>query len=249
VFDELFEHADGHIHGVGFTEGAGGGGAQGGGLIGIGQSGEPVFGHGGVSEGGQRVVAGGDAIAFGGAFAGGVADDGGDAVGGIKTVIEGRLDAAEWHNVAAQTETVTATETVAEAPAEEPVAEEPVAEAPAEEPAAEPVAMTVPTPEEVTPVFVKAGCIGCHVVPGIPGAVGAVGPNLSEIGVVGATRIDGYTVEEYLYESLLNPNAYIAPECPTGPCLPGLMIQNLGDILTAEEIDMVVAYLATMGVE
>lgn len=149
----------------------------------------------------------------------------------------------------AESTAITTTEvTTATAEGDAPPAEEVVAEEPAEAPAAEAVAMAVPAPEEVAPIFTKAGCIACHVIPDIPGAAGAIGPNLSEIGVTGATRIEGYTVEEYLHESILNPNAFIAPECPTGPCLPGLMVQNLGDVLTPEEIDMVVAYLASMGV-
>ena len=122
--------------------------------------------------------------------------------------------------------------------------------------AAEPEAQTTedailnaPTPEEVAPIFTKAGCIGCHVIPNVPGAAGAVGPNLSEIGVVAATRVEGLSAVEYIYQSILEPDAFIAPECPAGPCLPGLMLQNLGDVLTPEEIDMVVAYLATLGVE
>lgn len=110
-------------------------------------------------------------------------------------------------------------------------------------------AATTDTPEapaEVAAIFTKAGCIGCHVITGVPNAVGQIGPNLSNIGVVSATRIEGYTGEEYIRESLLQPNAFIAPECPTGPCLPNLMVQNLGDILTTEEIDAVVAYLLTL---
>ncbi len=122
-------------------------------------------------------------------------------------------------------------------------------EAAADEAPAESVALSVPTPEEVAPIFTKAGCIGCHVIPDIPGAMGAVGPNLSEIGVVAATRVEGLSAVEYIHQSILEPNAFIAPECPAGPCLPGLMIQNLGDILTPEEIDSVVAYMASLGVE
>ena len=105
----------------------------------------------------------------------------------------------------------------------------------------------VPELAAVEPIVIKAACIGCHVIPGIPAAVGQVGPDLSNIGVDGATRIPGYTAEQYIRESLLNPNAFIAPECPAGPCLPNLMVQNLGDTLTAEEIDTLVAYLASLG--
>jgi hypothetical protein len=105
----------------------------------------------------------------------------------------------------------------------------------------------VPELAAVEPIVIKAACIGCHVIPGIPAAVGQVGPDLSNIGVDGASRIPGYTAEQYIRESLLNPNAFIAPECPAGPCLPNLMVQNLGDTLTAEEIDSLVAYLASLG--
>lgn len=100
---------------------------------------------------------------------------------------------------------------------------------------------------EVAAIFVKAACIGCHVIPGVPNAVGQVGPNLTTIGVTAATRIDGYSSEEYIRESLLEPNKFIVPQCPTGPCLPNLMVQNLGDILTTQELDTVVAYLTTLG--
>lgn len=105
-----------------------------------------------------------------------------------------------------------------------------------------------PAPAEVAAIVTKGTCFACHVIPGVPNAAGQVGPNLSEIGVVGATRIPGYTAEQYIRESLLQPNDFIAPECPTGPCLPNLMVQNLGDTLTEEEIDTLVAYLATLGV-
>ncbi len=102
-------------------------------------------------------------------------------------------------------------------------------------------------PAELATVFVKAGCIGCHVIPGVENAVGMIGPDLTNIGIDGATRVEGMSSEEYIRQSLLEPNAVIAPACPTGPCIPNLMVQNLGEILTAEEIDAVVAYLSVQG--
>jgi len=104
-----------------------------------------------------------------------------------------------------------------------------------------------PAPAEVAAIVTKGTCFACHVIPGVTTAVGQVGPNLSNIGVDAATRIPDYTAEQYIRESLLDPNAFIAPECPTGPCLPNLMVQNLGDTLTPEEIDTLVAYLVTLG--
>lgn len=64
---------------------------------------------------------------------------------------------------------------------------------------------------------VPYGCSGCHGSPDgtIPAAVG---PDLSQIAVEGATRIEGYSAAQYIYESILEPNAFIAPDCPNGPC-------------------------------
>ncbi|MBX3011766.1 MAG: c-type cytochrome [Caldilineaceae bacterium] len=109
-------------------------------------------------------------------------------------------------------------------------------------------AVAVVSPEEVAAIVTKGTCFACHIIPGVANAVGQVGPDLTDIGVTGATRIEGYTAEQYIRESLLDPNAYIAPECPTGPCVPNLMVQNLGDVLTPAEIDTIVAYLSSLGV-
>ena len=66
-------------------------------------------------------------------------------------------------------------------------------------------------------LFLSYGCTGCH------GnmedeASAAVGPWLGDIAEVGATRVEGLTADEYVYESILDSNAFISPECPTGPC-------------------------------
>ena len=65
--------------------------------------------------------------------------------------------------------------------------------------------------------YLSQGCNACH---GIPdeGVAAAVGPELGNISVDGATRIDGYSAEQYIYESILDPSSFIAPDCPTGPC-------------------------------
>lgn len=66
-------------------------------------------------------------------------------------------------------------------------------------------------------LFLSYGCTGCH------GnledeASAAVGPWLGNIAEVGATRVEGLSAEEYVYESILHPSEFIVPECPTGPC-------------------------------
>ena len=93
--------------------------------------------------------------------------------------------------------------------------------------------------------MLNTGCNACHITPGLPEAASNLGPDQTNMGVVAASRIEGYTAEEYIRESILMPSAFIVPECPTGPCLP-IMPENLGTLLTVEELDAVVAYLLTL---
>ena len=100
--------------------------------------------------------------------------------------------------------------------------------------------------------FQKGGCAACHTIPGVPGAVGQIGPDLTDIGVTAGERItaDGYTgaadsAEGYIRESLETPNAFVSPDCPTGPCQEGAMPVMAG-ILNGDEIQKVVAYLASL---
>ena len=99
----------------------------------------------------------------------------------------------------------------------------------------------------------KGGCTACHVIPGVPGAVGNIGPDLSEMRTVAEEYIqsDAYTghattVDEYVRESILEPDIFIVPECPNGPCQPGQMPENLADLITDGELEAIVQYLATL---
>ncbi|MBM3144822.1 MAG: nitrite reductase [Chloroflexi bacterium] len=99
--------------------------------------------------------------------------------------------------------------------------------------------------------FTKGGCGGCHVIPGVTGAVGAVGPNLSEIGVVAEDRLqsgeyqgEATSVEEYIYESLVNPDAFVPTDCPGGHCQKGLMPATFGTLLTEQELEAVTEFLS-----
>ena len=55
----------------------------------------------------------------------------------------------------------------------------------------------------------------------------------------------GYTVEAYIRESIVEPSAFVVEECPLGQCLE-VMPQNYGDLLTEEELNAIVAYLASL---
>lgn len=105
----------------------------------------------------------------------------------------------------------------------------------------------------VSQAIQKGGCVACHTIPGIPGAVGTVGPNLSAIGQEAADLIaqgkytgPAKTPEEYITESIQAPDAFLAPNCPTGPCQPGLMPAALAQTLSADEIQAIASYLASL---
>lgn len=50
------------------------------------------------------------------------------------------------------------------------------------------------------------------------------------------------TVEEYLKEALLEPDAYISTHCENGPCSAGVMTASLAQSFTSEELAAVIAY-------
>lgn len=74
--------------------------------------------------------------------------------------------------------------------------------------------------EPIAEIFTRAGCPVCHVIPGIPGANGQVGPTLV-LGTTGPQRIQSpnykgqaHTVHDYVVESVLDPERFIAPGYP-----------------------------------
>lgn len=119
------------------------------------------------------------------------------------------------------------------------------------EPASQPAGLY--EKELAVQAFQKGGCVACHVIPGVPGAVGTIGPDLSAIGKEAADLIAGgnytgmaKTPEEYIAESIQSPDAFIAPNCPTGPCVKGVMPASLAQTLSADELNAVVTYLASL---
>lgn len=71
-----------------------------------------------------------------------------------------------------------------------------------------------------------------------------VGPWLGNIDEEGAERIEGYTAADYVYESILKPNAFIAPECPNGACTePSAMPDTFGQRMTLQDMADVMSYV------
>lgn len=115
-------------------------------------------------------------------------------------------------------------------------------------PAVSPELVPLATGEEsIEQLFVRAGCVVCHTIPGIPGAEGRVGPAL----VLGETAVarlndpnyhgEAKTVREYISESILSPGAYVVPGYP-----PNVMPRWYGKKLSAAALDKIGAYLESV---
>lgn len=88
-------------------------------------------------------------------------------------------------------------------------------------------------------ILFSTNCSSCHA---INGAGGQIGPEL--------TTVYAAKGEEYIRESILLPNAVIAPECPTGTCPSGVMPQTFGETLSEDDLNSIVSYLQEVaGVE
>lgn len=104
-----------------------------------------------------------------------------------------------------------------------------------------------PTPRPVqgdnaADLILNAGCGACHQI-GRIGEAHKVGPNLTNIADVAGERVPGLSAAEYIYQSIVEPGAYIAPDCPNGPCLANIMPRDYGARLTPEQIEAIVNYL------
>ncbi|MCS7088469.1 MAG: cytochrome c [Thermoflexales bacterium] len=134
-------------------------------------------------------------------------------------------------------------------------APEPTPAPQAQAPAAEPTKVGADVIEKGKAAFNKYGCQACHAIKGF--AEGQVGPALDNMYVVAQQRITSAeykqskgkakTAEEYIRESILHPNDYIVPQCPTGPCPAGVMIQNFEQQITPEELQALIGYLMSLG--
>ena len=91
-----------------------------------------------------------------------------------------------------------------------------------------------------------AACSSCHAITGV--AQGVLGPSLDGIGVAVANRIPGYSAEEYIRESILEPDKYAAGTADglSQDYDGNLMMSTMAGILPAltdEDIDALVEYL------
>jgi sulfur oxidation c-type cytochrome SoxX len=106
-----------------------------------------------------------------------------------------------------------------------------------------------PLVDESTPegrgqvVFNSAGCFACHAISGI--STGTIGPALDGVATRAGDRVAGLSAEEYIHQSIIDPNAFIVPGYADANGA-SVMPQNFGEILTEEQISDLIAFLLTL---
>lgn len=106
------------------------------------------------------------------------------------------------------------------------------------------VLLPIGRPEQGQSLFLTYGCNACHGDPTEPGSH-RIGPHLGRIGAVADGRLPDRSGLQYLYESILEPNGFIAPECADGePCPEPSAMPEYGALLSLQEMADLVMYLA-----
>ena len=84
----------------------------------------------------------------------------------------------------------------------------------------------------------QAGCGTCH---SLEAGVILVGPSLADIGSQADKRVSGLSAQEYLRQSILDPNAYTLDGFAAN-----VMPMVWSDELTKEQVDDLIAFLMTL---
>lgn len=83
----------------------------------------------------------------------------------------------------------------------------------------------------------RAGCATCH---SVQEGVDLVGPSLAGVGTRAAERVPGLSAEEYLRQSILEPDAYVVEPYSAG------VMQSWDGILSDAQVDALVGYLLSL---
>ncbi|MCX7708202.1 MAG: cytochrome c [Anaerolineae bacterium] len=87
-----------------------------------------------------------------------------------------------------------------------------------------------------TVIGAQAGCITCHSLDGSK----LVGPSMKGLATRAATEVSGLSAEEYIRQSILEPNAHVVKDYPAG------VMQSYKNDLKEQELNDLVAYLLTL---
>jgi hypothetical protein len=94
-------------------------------------------------------------------------------------------------------------------------------------------------PEEI---LNNAGCTSCHQI-GELGEAHKVGPDLSRIGLLDSQALYNMPLDEYIRQSIVDPNTILTPNCPNGPCLPNIMPRDYATRLDNQQVEILVQHL------
>ncbi len=100
------------------------------------------------------------------------------------------------------------------------------------------VAFANADPSRGPTVALANGCAGCH---NVDPAVVMTGPTWNNLANTASNRQPGQSPANYLYTSIIDPNAYIVPNYPAG-----VMLQIYKDTIPTEDLANLVAYLLTL---
>lgn len=90
-------------------------------------------------------------------------------------------------------------------------------------------------PDNGAQVFNTAGCVGCH---SQKKDERLVGPTFYNLWNTAATRVPGLTEREYLYQSIVDPNAYVVETFQ-----PNIMQQNYAALLSPQQMADILAWI------
>ncbi|MBC7812025.1 MAG: c-type cytochrome [Burkholderiales bacterium] len=83
-------------------------------------------------------------------------------------------------------------------------------------------------------------CSSCHVTDqSAPGRF-ALGPNLGGMSERASTRIEGFSAEDYIHQSIVEPTSFLAPGFRNS------MFPRYGELYSAQDIADLIAYLLTL---
>jgi len=87
------------------------------------------------------------------------------------------------------------------------------------------------------------GCVACHGDLSTPGS-NNVGPHLGGIATAATHRIEGVPPEQYIYESIIEPGAFIAPECAEGePCSEPTAMPEYASLMSLQDVADLLTFL------
>ena len=104
--------------------------------------------------------------------------------------------------------------------------------------AVQPTFVVTPAPDPGQLIFFSQGCAACHTIAGISNITTGttIGPDLTNIATIAATRKPSLTAEDYIIESLKDPEAFVVPGFK--PLMP-----PLAEGITARELEDLVDFL------